>query len=122
LSLSGWNKLLKVSKQDGHHMKVLCKLIYSERANVDRFGRPMLRFYETKISIKGFGYLIGKGKNDKQPQIVIRENAVDVKTPRERVVLGDEPDWGPIGILKENIGLNHSFVFSGNKLLFIRDF
>ena len=36
-------------------------------------------------------------KNDEQPHIVIRENAVDVKTPRERVVLGDEPDWGPIG-------------------------
>ena len=38
------------------------------------------------------GYLVGKGKNDEQPHIVKRENAVEVKVPRERVVFDDEVD------------------------------
>ena len=36
--------------------------------------------------------LLGDGPNDEKPKIVKRENAVEVKLPRERVMLGDEPD------------------------------
>lgn len=43
---------------------------------------------------------MGAGNNSEQPHIVVRENAVEVRTPRERVELGDEPDWGPIGTPK----------------------
>jgi len=36
--------------------------------------------------------LLGDGKNDEKPKIVKRENAVEVKLPRERVILGDISD------------------------------
>jgi hypothetical protein len=36
------------------------------------------------------GYLVGEDKNQTRPKIVVRENAVEVKFPRERVVVGDE--------------------------------
>ena len=36
---------------------------------------------------------MGADKNNEQPNIVIRENAVEVKIPNERVILGDVPDW-----------------------------
>ena len=34
-------------------------------------------------------YLIGKDKNDERPRVSIRENAVEVKIPREHVIMGD---------------------------------
>tara|TARA_Y100000310_G_scaffold117701_1_gene116437 strand:- start:28 stop:903 length:876 start_codon:yes stop_codon:yes gene_type:complete len=49
------------------------------------------RKYETKVDIKVLGYIMGEGKNAEQPKVVIRENAVEVKIPRERVVWGDIP-------------------------------
>ena len=50
------------------------------------------RNYKTTIEIKVLGKLIGDGKNDEQPKIVKRENAVDVKIQRQKVILGDEPE------------------------------
>ena len=32
---------------------------------------------------------MGEGPNDDRPKITIVENAVDVKIPRERVIMGD---------------------------------
>ena len=34
---------------------------------------------------------MGEDKNSEQPKVVIRENAVEVKMPREKVVFGDIP-------------------------------
>ena len=50
------------------------------------------RKYETKIDIKTLGYIIGEEKNSEQPKMVVRENAVEVKLPRERVIWGDIPE------------------------------
>ena len=44
-----------------------------------------------KIDIKVLGYVMGEDKNSEQPKVVIRENAVEVKIPREKVVFGDIP-------------------------------
>jgi len=50
------------------------------------------RNFKTTIEIKVLGMLLGDGPNDEKPKIVKRENAVDIKLPRERTMLGDEPD------------------------------
>lgn len=50
------------------------------------------RMYESTINIKVLGYLIGDDKNQDQPKIIVRENAVSIKMPRERVIVGDIPD------------------------------
>jgi hypothetical protein len=86
-------------KHDGHAYEAFMQPDFASEGNVAEPGDEA-RFYETKINVKVLGYLVGEGINDEQPQIVIRENAVDIKTPRERVMLGDEPDWGPIGTPK----------------------
>jgi len=85
-----------VLKQDGHSYETFMQSDFSSENNITDLGEET-RIYESKITLKVLGYLVGANKNDEQPQIVIRENAVDIKTPRERVVMGDEPDWGPIG-------------------------
>ena len=48
------------------------------------------RKYETTISMNGFGYLIGDDKNQKQPRVVRRENAVQIRFAGERIVVQDE--------------------------------
>jgi hypothetical protein len=78
-------------KQDGHQYEAFIQQDFSTEGNVADLGEDA-RFYETKVTIKVLGYLIGKGNNDEQPKIIKRENAVDVKIPRERVVFGDEVD------------------------------
>ena len=47
------------------------------------------RLFSTKIEIETLGYLIGQDKNQAKPKVVIRENFVDVKMPRERIITGD---------------------------------
>jgi hypothetical protein len=51
------------------------------------------RNYETLVSFKVLGYLFGDGDNQEKPNIVKRENAVEVKIPRERVIFGDVQDF-----------------------------
>jgi len=48
------------------------------------------RNYQTSIELKLLGALIGDGPNEETPRVVIRENAVEVKIARERVILQDE--------------------------------
>jgi len=86
-------------KSEGHSYEAFMQPEFLSEGNLADYGEEA-RFYETKIVIKVLGYLIGADKNGEQPNIVVRENAVEIKTPRERVVMGDEPDWGPIGTPK----------------------
>jgi len=48
--------------------------------------------YETSINMKVLGYLIGDGKNQKQPMVARRENPVQIRFLRERVMVGDIDD------------------------------
>tara|TARA_R110000824_G_scaffold275629_1_gene464275 strand:+ start:536 stop:1390 length:855 start_codon:yes stop_codon:yes gene_type:complete len=48
------------------------------------------RKYETSLTINVFGYLIGDEKNQKQPRVVRRENAVQIRFARERIVVLDD--------------------------------
>lgn len=74
--------------KDGHFYTGFVDSSFSYGNNIGNLSEET-RMYETKITINVIGYLIGKGVNDNQPKIAIRENAVEFKMPRERVVLGD---------------------------------
>lgn len=50
------------------------------------------RKFETKINIKVVGYLVGEENNREKPHYAIRENAVEVKIPRERISLSEVPE------------------------------
>ena len=47
--------------------------------------------YETKLEFRILGYLLGGGINDERPKIAFRENAVQIRMPRELVIVGDVP-------------------------------
>ena len=47
------------------------------------------KIYTSKVSFNVLGYLSGQGANQNTPTFVKRENAVEIKIPRERVIMGD---------------------------------
>jgi hypothetical protein len=78
--------------ENGHRYEAFIDQSFSENKNVTNLSEDE-RMFETKITIKVLGYLIGEGVNRDKPQITIRENAVEVKISRERVITGDKVPW-----------------------------
>jgi len=81
-----------VLKQDGHQYESFFQADFNSDNNLVDIGDET-RIYETTIDIKVLGYLVGGGKNENHPEIITRENSVEIKMPREHVILGDVPDW-----------------------------
>ena len=82
----------KLLSNDGHTYEAFFQSTYTANNDLTQLGDET-RVYETDVSIKVLGYLIGADKNQKQPNVVVRENAVEIRVQRERTILGDEPDW-----------------------------
>ncbi len=51
------------------------------------------RLFKTTITINVLGHLIGAAENQKTPNVVKNQSAAKVSIRRERVILGDEPDF-----------------------------
>lgn len=77
-------------KHEGHKFEGFIDGDFGQASNVAQLNDEE-RMYETEIKIKILGYLIGEGSNRERPKISIRENAVEVKIPRERVIFGEIP-------------------------------
>jgi hypothetical protein len=73
---------------EGHRYEGFIEGSFGQNNNVSELGEEE-RSYETEIQLRILGYLMGEGVNDKRPKISIEENVVDVKIPRERVIVGD---------------------------------
>ena len=79
-------------ERDGHKFEAFIQQEFAQNFNTPTLGEEE-RYFETSIDIKVLGYLIGDGENEIRPKIVSRENAVEVKIPREHVIFGDERPW-----------------------------
>ena len=77
---------------NGHKYEAFIQADFSENKNTTSLNEEE-RTFETKINIKVLGYLIGEGINRENPQISVRENIVEVKISRERVIVGDKAPW-----------------------------
>ena len=80
-----------VVEKDNHRFEVFIDSDYALNNNASSLLEDA-RGYETQINFRVLGYIIGADKNEERPKIVRRENAVEVKIPRERVILGEMPD------------------------------
>ena len=78
-------------ERDGHQYEGFIEGDFNQDNNISNLAEDE-RMYQTTVSIKVLGYLIGEDKNEANPKVIIRENAVEVKMPRERVIYGDIPD------------------------------
>jgi hypothetical protein len=77
---------------EGHRFEGFIQGDFGQTSNVSSLGEDE-RMYEVPITIKILGYLIGEGPNRDRPKLSIRENAVEVKIPREKVIFGDIPEF-----------------------------
>jgi hypothetical protein len=84
----GINYIL-IEDQEHHRYEGFIQPDYSFSNNLTNFSNEERKF-ETTIKIEVLGYIFGAGENQDQPKVVIRENAVEVRIQRERVILGDE--------------------------------
>lgn len=77
---------------DGHQYEVFIDGDYSQTNNVANLAEEE-RSFETTITLKVLGYLLGDGLNEDAPEIVTKETIVEVKLIRERTIIGDEKPW-----------------------------
>jgi len=88
-------------KREGHRYEAFIQESFSQDNNVSSLDEAE-RMYQTSVTIKVLGYLIGEDKNQEKPKVVIRENAVQIRMPRERVITADEvPTIDKRGFYKE---------------------
>ena len=76
-------------RKDGHLYEAFIDGGFSLDNNVSSLDEDE-RLYKTAIPISVLGYVMGAGENDNRPKIVTRENAVEFRISRERVILDDE--------------------------------
>lgn len=82
-----------VIKKDGHRYETFLQEDLSQENNISNMGVDE-RTYITNLSFEVLGYIIGEGPNGERPKIIKKQNAVEVKIGREKVILGDIPDYG----------------------------
>jgi hypothetical protein len=75
-------------RNKGHFYEGFIQGNFTTNNNLSALGEEERR-YETRIDIKVLGYLLGEDNNQETPKMVIIENPVEIKIPRERIVFGD---------------------------------
>jgi len=78
-------------KRNGHLYEGFIDSEFTSNNTVNDLGEQERKF-TTDINIRVLGYIIGENKNQESPKIVKRQNAVEVRFPRERVIFGDIPE------------------------------
>ena len=73
---------------NGHRYEAFLAGTYNTKNNSTSFATAE-RIYVTTIAFSVLGYLMGEGDNQIRPKVIKRENAVEVKIPREKVIVGD---------------------------------
>ena len=76
-------------ESNGHRYEGFLQDQYGAKDNISDFSADERKF-ETSISLRVVGYLVGQGDNREKPHFSVRENAVEVKIPRESVVVSEE--------------------------------
>jgi hypothetical protein len=72
-----------------HRYEIFVQSDFSQNNNISEMGEEE-RKYETVVTVKMLGTLLGIGNNQEHPQQMIVENAIEFKRPREYVVWQDE--------------------------------
>ena len=79
-----------ILKRNGHTYEAFIQPDFSQTNNVANLEEEM-RMFQTEITIKVLGYLIGEGENDDRPIVKVQENAVEVTFPREQALVPGVP-------------------------------
>tara|TARA_A100001515_G_C4589120_1_gene215499 strand:- start:1800 stop:2744 length:945 start_codon:yes stop_codon:yes gene_type:complete len=81
-----------VVERNSHRYECFIQADFTQDNNISSMAEEA-RKYETKVTIKTLGYVFGSGDNQESPKITRRENAVEFKIARERVIMEDTPEY-----------------------------
>ena len=81
-----------IIKKDGHRYEAFIQQDFSFNNNTKNLGEDE-RMFESTVSIKILGYLVGEGFNRSRPTLSRRENQVKVRFTSERRLVGDKIPW-----------------------------
>lgn len=81
-----------IAEYNGHQYEVFIEGDYAQGNNVANLAEDE-RAFETTITFKVLGYLLGDGDNEDAPKLVTKETIVEVKLIRERTIVGDKKPW-----------------------------
>ena len=79
-------------KYEGNSYEAFVSPTFNNESNNAGLGTDE-RLFKTTASITVLGYIIGEDKNQETPVVTRRESAAEITIGRERVVVGDEPDF-----------------------------
>jgi hypothetical protein len=95
--------------RDGHRYEAFVQPSFSQENNISSMENEERRF-QTSIDIRVLAYLVGEGINQDTPKFSVRENAVQVRIPREHVVWGDPlVTTGDAKDSKRNVGVDGKY-------------
>ena len=86
------NRNYFVFSKNNYSYEAFIQQDFAQDNNASSLGEEE-RSFTTKIQVKVLGYLIGDKNNMPTPEIVTREEAVELKMSRERVITGDKIPW-----------------------------
>jgi hypothetical protein len=75
--------------KDNHRFEAFMNGDFTQENNYSQLNEER-KVYGSKITLEVLGKLIGSSTNQDKPKIVVRENAVEFKFPRESIVFEDE--------------------------------
>jgi len=78
-------------QHDGYKYEAFMDTSYEMNNNISNLEEEERR-YQTKINIRVIGYIFSPDENGNRPRITTRENAVEFKISRERVLLDEKPE------------------------------
>ena len=78
-----------IIKKDGHRYEAFIEQSFAQSDTVSNLAEQE-RIFETKVTIKVLGYLIGEGVNDPHPKVSRKENRARIRWTRERTMIGDK--------------------------------
>lgn len=87
ITKNGNKKTHQINEKE-HTFEVFFEDNFSVESNSQNLAEER-KIYTSKISFNVLGYLTGQGNNQNTPTFVERENAVEIKIPREKTIAGD---------------------------------
>jgi len=78
--------------KDGHRFEGFIQQEFGQNNNIANLAEQE-RMFETKVSIKVLGYLVGEGLNMNRPSLSRKENRAKIRFSRERTIVGDKVPW-----------------------------
>ena len=85
-------KNVVVVENNGYNYEMFIQSNYDTTSNAASLGSEE-RMFTAKAQFKVLGYLTGDNSEENAPTIIRRQNIVEVKISRERVIVGDKRPW-----------------------------